>query len=97
MRKPEPMENETIQFFRHLYNYAQEYGATEATMELGDVFDDPEAYGVLAVYIGDRPAHHVLRDLIRWAEAMKDNDLLGVIEDMSRPGYVDPWGDDDDD
>lgn len=81
---------------RALYNYAQELGAEEAHLEMGELFQDELATGVIAVYIGERPAHRVLADLIAWAEAHGEEVLLGILADMSRPGYVDPWGGDND-
>jgi hypothetical protein len=65
---------------RILYDQSKELNATDAHFTANKIFHDETATGVFSVYIGLKPDHMVLAELLQQAEDDGDQALIDKIQ-----------------
>ena len=81
--------------FDKLHEEMKTIGAGVGHIRMNNVANDPDAIGVVSVYVDERPAHEVLDIFEQYLESEGKKDLLETIKTISNPKWKAPWMEED--
>lgn len=75
--------NAELKTIKMLYDQSKALNAVEAHFMANQIFGDEQASAVYSVFIGVKPDHLIISELMDWAQANGNQELLDKIESLS--------------